>query len=557
MRLRWLCVISILLVPALSDAAVLEGVVRDLAGKPVPGALVTLYDGSMGYAETVYGDPRGAFRLQTKQSGAAVLRVRASGHPDDERRLTLAPDAHERLAIALGDFSTPESESDSLPASAHVAKILARLPDEDTRKRFEVQCVTCHMQGVPYNRGPRDAAAWLEVVKRMQRQYVGVNNPELEEIYARALAEGNDGMPVKSRPAQPLSVEAQRARVIQYPLGDQVLVPHDSLVAPDGLAYTIDQGSDTIFVTDLSTAKTTSVAMPKDGHPPGGKFAELGLPLVPSITTSSHGPHGILSGPDGRLYLLSAAACEVAAYDPRTGAFEFFPTGGSGLYPHTGRFDADGVLWYTLAFSNQVARLDPKTKQTELIDLPKEGKRAAWEPPILYGLDVNPRDGSVWYSKLYADRIGRIDAKTREVREFEVPLVGPRRMRFSRDGMLWIPAFADGSLVRLDPGTMKFTAFPLPKLSPEDEEMPYAVAVEPTTQDVWVTSNMSDRAFRFLTKEQRFVVYPMPSRYTYTRDISFTKDGWACAVESNFPVNTTEHGDKLQCIDPGQAAPKS
>ncbi len=553
MLARWLVVLSILVPPGLARAALLEGVVRDASGKAVAGALVTLYDGSMGYAETVYSDPKGAFRLQTAQTGAAVLRVRAPGHPDDQRALTLAADTHEQITIPLGAFATREAESDSLTASAHVAKILARLPDDDTRKRFEVQCVTCHMQGAPYNRGPRDAAAWRAVVQRMHRQYVGVNNPELEEIYVRALTEGNDGKPVNARPAQPLSAEAQRARVIQYPLGEQVLVPHDSLIAPDGLAYTIDQGSDTIFVTDLRKSTTKAIAMPKNGHRPGGKFAELGLPLVPSITTSYHGPHGILPGPDGRLYLLSASACEVAAYDPRTGAFEFFPTGGKGLYPHTGRFDADGVLWYTLAFSNQVARLDPKTKTTELVDLPAEGKRAAWEPPILYGLDVNPTDGSVWYSKLYADRIGRIDAKTREVREFDVPLVGPRRMRFSKDGMLWIPAFGDGTLVRLDPRTMEYTSFPLPKLSPEDVEMPYAVAVEPRTQDVWVTSNMSDRAFRFLARERRFVVYPMPSRFTYTRDISFTKDGWACSVESNFPVNTTEHGDKLLCVDPGDA----
>ena len=547
--MRWFCLL--LLVPGLSFAAVIEGDVRDASGKPVPGALVTLYEDATGYAETVYAGGQGAFRLKTGVEGAATLRVRAPGHPDQTRALSLARESSERFSIALGSFATPEAESDSQPASAHVAKLLAKLPDADTRKRFSVHCVTCHMQGAPYNRGPRDAEAWRVVVQRMQRQYIGANNPELEEIYVRALTEGNDGKPVRSRPAQAPSPEALLARVIQYPLGAAVLVPHDALVAPDGLAYTIDQGSDTIFVTDLAKANTKPVAMPNEGHNAGGKFARLGLPLVPSITTSFHGPHGILPGPDGRLYLLSAAACEVAAYDPRTGEFEFFPTGGGGLYPHTGRFDADGVLWYTLAFSNQVARLDPKTKQTELVDLPKEGKRAAWEPPVLYGLDVNPTDGSVWYSKLYADRIGRIDAKTREVREFDVPLVGPRRMRFGRDGMLWIPAFGDGTLVRLDPATMKYDAFPLPQLSPEDVEMPYAVAVEPRSGDVWVTSNTSDRAFRFLPKERRFVVYPMPSRFTYTRDISFTKDGWACSVESNFPVNTTEHGDKLLCIDPG------
>ena len=34
-----------------------------------------------------------------------------------------------------------------------------------------------------------------------------------------------------------------------------------------------------------------------------------------------------------------------------------------------------------------------------------------------YGIDVNPKDGSIWYAKLYANRIGRIDPKTLQVTE--------------------------------------------------------------------------------------------------------------------------------------------
>ena len=32
--------------------------------------------------------------------------------------------------------------------------------------------------------------------------------------------------------------------------------------------------------------------------------------------------------------------------------------------------------------------------------------------PFPYGIDVNPKDGSIWYAKLYASKIGRIDPKT-------------------------------------------------------------------------------------------------------------------------------------------------
>ena len=44
---------------------------------------------------------------------------------------------------------------------------------------------------------------------------------------------------------------------------------------------------------------------------------------------------------------------------------------------------------------------------------------------------------------------------------------------------------------------------------------------------------MTDRFFRFIPEEERFVVYPAPLMRTYTRDFSFTEDGKACT--SNNP----------------------
>ena len=123
--MRWLCLL--LLAPGLCFAAVIEGNVSDASGKPVPGALVTLYEDATGYAETVSAGGQGAFRLRTRSQGAATLRVRATGHPDQSRPLLLVPDSSERVAIALGSFNTPEAESESQPASAHVAKLLAKL----------------------------------------------------------------------------------------------------------------------------------------------------------------------------------------------------------------------------------------------------------------------------------------------------------------------------------------------------------------------------------------------------------------------------------------------
>jgi hypothetical protein len=66
---------------------------------------------------------------------------------------------------------------------------------------------------------------------------------------------------------------------------------------------------------------------------------------------------------------------------------------------------------------------------------------------------------------------------------------------------------------------------------------------------------MTDRVYRFLPKRERFVAYPMPLRGTYTRDMSFTKDGRVCTSNNPLPQAALEGGTlELICIDPEGAS---
>ena len=38
--------------------------------------------------------------------------------------------------------------------------------------------------------------------------------------------------------------------------------------------------------------------------------------------------------------------------------------------PHTPLFDKDGILWFTLQNANMIGRLDPKTGDIKLVDVP-------------------------------------------------------------------------------------------------------------------------------------------------------------------------------------------
>ena len=56
----------------------------------------------------------------------------------------------------------------------------------------------------------------------------------------------------------------------------------------------------------------------------------------------------------------------------------------------------------------------------------------------------------MWYTRLFGDRIGRIDPETLEVTEYASPVKGPRRMRFDQAGVLWVTGYSEGTLARIE-----------------------------------------------------------------------------------------------------------
>ncbi len=104
--------------------------------------------------------------------------------------------------------------------------------------------------------------------------------------------------------------------------------------------------------------------------------------------------------------------------------------------------------------------------------------------------------------------------------------------------------------MRFDPKTQQYENIPLPVLSENEYEVPYALAVHPSTGDVWIAANNSDRVLRYLPQQKRFITYPMPSKVVWFRDFDFTKDGKVCTSNANLPAYAHEDGlPAFFCID--------
>lgn len=565
-----------------AHAARFRGTVSAVDGQPISGALVTVFNQAGDRKTTVYTAPDGSYAVITDYDGALKLRARVPHFQDVNKTVeTTTGNAARRVDFTVEEIADPRALSDTLTASAHLTKL--DWDDPALRAAFVSQCNYCHQMGNSLTRIPRDRQAWTDSIKRMEGYFAILTDDEAEGI-ARVLTDGFTPEPVAVEQRYSISPELHRAKVEEWLVGDGMAFIHDAAVGFDDNLYGADEGHDIIWVLDRKTNEVAKYKEPDIDLPRGGVLS--GIPLPIGVFTGKHGPHSLVQTSDGRFWITNALSSSIASFDPETKQFKLYELGHSHLYPHTIRVDDNDIVWFTVVLSNEVIRFDPKTEEFTVIDLPHNGfwrwftdmgiplvvKIASWFPDnnlhnrlsphkwadlghkifnFPYGIDVNPVDGSIWYAKLYAHKIGRIDPKTLEVTEYDTPLKGPRRPRFDQQGVLWIPAFDDSALMSYDTASGKFETFKLPLLSPEEYEVPYALAVHPQTQDVWITSNMSDRWFRFVPGERRFITYPSPTRVTWLRDWEFTADGQVCSSQSNLPAYAIEDGrPSFICVAP-------
>ncbi len=566
-----LALVALVALPGVSLAGTLNGTVM-AQGKPLPGAMVTVFSADQLRRETAYADAQGRYALRVDFGGKLRVRARMPYFKDASQELELGLVAARTLDFSLERHSVAAELSESLSASAHQSML--PFNSTNTREAFISQCNYCHQIGNALTRVPREESAWRKTVLRMEGYFAMLTNQESKDI-THALAEGFDGKPVQAVQQHPWDARIAPARIKEWVAGDAATFIHDTDVGEDDDLYGADEGHDVIWHLERKTGKINQYKIPDMGLPEGGVFQGVQLPI--GVFTGQHGPHSLAQAKDGKFWITNALSSTLASFDPVTRQFKLFNMGRTHLYPHTIRIDAEGIVWFTIVASNEVGRFDPRTEKFTILHLPEESfwsgvshylfpwilRIGAWFPkmnmhmgvnhakwafqgrsafPFPYGIDVNPLDGSIWYAKLNANKIGRIDPRTHEVTEFDTPFKGPRRLRFDKQGNLWIPAFDDSGVMKFDTRTRRFETFKLPLLAHNEYEVPYALAVHPKTGDIWITSNMSDRAFRFLLQTKEFVSYPLPTRVTWLRDWTFTKDGGVCSSSSNLPAWGIEGG---------------
>lgn len=137
-------------------------------------------------------------------------------------------------------------------------------------------------------------------------------------------------------------------------------------------------------------------------------------------------------------------------------------------FPHDPAVAPDGSLWYTGMQSNTLGRLDPKTGKIKEYPLkaPNSGP---------HGL-VADHEGNIWFTANYRGYIGKLNPRTGEVAEYPMPdpaARDPHTLIFDRKGVLWFTVQGGNFVGRLDPqtGTVRL------KRPPTDNSRPYGIVL--------------------------------------------------------------------------------
>ena len=548
--------------------------VVDAAGKPLATVMVsrqpvkpaTIDTSDNGYPAS--GKPQQAYIEITRFTDSAgrvdippaehpwQVRLRKPGYQD---RIVAPADLKGKLAMQTETDAAALAEQ--RPGNAWSSTI--DFGDENLKKEFMLQCNFCHQQGSALLRRNRPAAEWDEVIKRMVRYGARLSTEGQQKIPAMLEAHWQK---IHANPAlvpegTPWSPTLAAASIREMPIGDAFSQMHDLLFHSNGLVYVGDNLQDRVYEVDPKTGKYTVYKIPpQPGDKLGGLLAGR-LRDFPKHETYQ-GIHSLAESPkDKHIFITPSYQRRLLEFDPVSKVFTAHEMDG-GFYPHTIRFDAKDRAWFTLALSNQVAMYDRATKKFSYYDLPfrstMEKITVALTPfifkllgygipianyvkvdhvstgvPLPYGIDVTP-DGKAWIARLHTDEIASVDPDTGTVTMIKTPFKAPRRLRSDRDGNLWIVAFNESQIARFEPKSGSFTRYDLP-VRPAGSDTPYSLNVDRARHQVWVNGTNSDSVYRLDIATQKWAMFPMQRRVTFTRDVEFSPDGKVYLTGASFP----------------------
>ncbi len=289
----------------------------------------------------------------------------------------------------------------------------------------------------------------------------------------------------------------------------------------------VDKGGYVWFADDATPERTLGKLDPRTGRVTDYKLGDA--------ANAAESSHALVFDQQGNIWFANGTEGSPTKFDPETGKFFRFPRPQN--FPFSGDFitlDSKGNVWSP--HHEGAFKLDPRTgKYTNYsaapekanYDLAADKEDNVWvsQPGGNRMAVVDPHTGKVGQFPLTPQDSQdlEITAKDREISaklsltaNTATPLEkGPRRSVADRENdVVWVCEFFADRLAKIDVRTKKVTEYPLPHRFSQ----PYAATVD-KNHTVWITMLNSDRIAKFDPATAKFTEYELPTRGTEIRHI--------------------------------------
>ncbi len=235
------------------------------------------------------------------------------------------------------------------------------------------------------------------------------------------------------------------------------------------------------------------------------------------VPTTSAGPLGIASGPDGNLWFTEYNAGKIGKITT-AGAITEFPIPTSPANPEGITKGPDGNLWFTEWSGNNISKITTAGAITEF-PVPTTG-------PFPFGIATGP-NGNLWFTEFFG--IGKITTAGM-ITEFPLPTsaANPDGITAGPDGNLWFTETTANKIGKITT-TGVITEFPLPTSG----AYPVSITAGPDG-NLWFTEDNGNNIGK-ITTAGTITEFPLPTSSAGPADITAGPDGnlWFTELSGN------------------------
>ena len=474
------------------------------------GVLVSAQKHGSPITITVVSDDKGAFAFPGAKIGPGkyAIRIRAAGYD-----LAGASRAEVR-ANSVARFNVRLRKTRDLAAQLTNAEWMASMPGSEREKRVLLNCIACHtLERVA--RSEYRAEDFLKVVLPRMQAYVNQSIPGAPQLRKgeRLMEERGDQRVQVYRELGAYLAQVNRSSAKQWtyalktfprPRGEATRVIYTEYDLPRKLAQPHD-----VILDDKGQIWYSAFGDQKIGRvdPVTGAVREFDIAI-----SKPEYPTGVLalrSDREGKLWIGNMYQASIARFDPATESFRFFSPPAQDNLSSTqlnqvaaNNAHVDGKVWAQNSGFAGVHRFDLATGKAETWAPFSEAK----EPHNIYDV-ISDSQNNAFFTDFRQHHIGRIDAKTGEVKLYETPTKGssPRRGSMDSQDRLWFGEYRGHNIGMLDTrtGVMREWAVPTPFSAPYD-------VVLDKNEFAWTGSMSTDRVARLEIRTGQFTEYLLP-----------------------------------------------